>query len=438
MNVTFVRKLLLIPTIVLIALALLATINLWRFSSGDWLQQALPEPIAEQLSGKWNMRSLGTELSIEDAQFEYDQLSFTADFISLRFSFLSVLLGKPNLQWVGLDAPILEWDRASISPQQLRGLISLGFRELTLTDGLALIDDTEIHDIQLSMLKNGMLGEYAVQGSAEVFAGDLTSQLNVSTLLGIDGDDRIVVGKTQFDASLVMLNWTGRIAGKVRSLHLAPDNSAKLAYLSWSSNWKTSKEFMPYILDWAGGLTEGQFKDGRWQLETLDSAIAYRDSNDTAHTLAIQSNESQWFNGQIQGQMGLSLLAEYPLESPYQSYNLVMSGQLREPDGFGRWHQNSLRLVTIERDGTQLAHQISASDTQIQPSSGQWLLNDGQWVLQENGQQLTDYGFAQISGDWPELNIEQNNTMSDRLQPALKLIAPDVERLDALFSLLVP
>lgn len=438
MNVTQVRRLLFFSAVTLALLSIIAAFNLWRFSAQSWVQQALPEELTTTLEGHWTVRKLGTELSIENPQFSVGGAAVSADFIGLRFNFLSIIIGMPNLSWLGLEAPVIEWSADALSLQQLHWPIRLGFRELSLTDGLILLDDLEITNLELSMLKNGMFGEYAVQSSAELADKDWNMTLGLSTLLGADGDNTLILGKTQLDANVVMLNWTGRIAGKIRSIRLSPDNETQLSYLSWSSSWKTSKAVLPYVLDWAGGLTDGHYQQGTWQLGTLDTAIAYLDSDDTAHTLAIQSNDSRWTKGDLQGQLGLSLLAEYPLDSPWQSYNLVMSGQMHKDQGLNRWHKSHIRLAVIDQDGGRQMHMISAAESRLDLPAGNWQLYDGQWNLEQNDQPVRDIGFGQISGQWPQMRIDQNNAMSDALQPALNLISTDVEKLDALFSHLAP
>ncbi|EAR10762.1 hypothetical protein [Reinekea blandensis] len=438
MNTPLIRRSLFIIISVLIVLALIAAVNLWRFDASEWLSKTLPVGAPALQQSDVEVQALGTELTFVEPDIQWSEARFSADLLSLRFNLLSVLLGQPRLQWIGLDAPVLEMATNQIDVQQLHWPIDVGFQELTLTNGLLLLSDSEVTDLELSLLKNGVFGEYAVQASAALYTPDWQATLGLSTLLGRDGDENLVLGKTQLDTNLVMLNWTGRLAGKLKSVRITPDNDLQLSYLSWSSNWRTSKELMPYILDWAGGLTEGTLSDGRWTLDTLDSALAYRDSNDTAHTLAIQSNASTWQQGDLVGQLGLSLLAEYPLDSPYQSYQLVMSGQLNENEPLSLWHNPVIRLSTVRDDGLQQTHQVQAARLKLDTQVMSWQLHDGDWTLNEGESILDDFGFGQVSGQWPALTPDQSHRMANALSPALTLISQDTEKLDALFSHLVP
>lgn len=438
MNAKLLRRSLLFVLLTLLVLTLVAGINLWRFNAGTWLSDTLPFSTSLLSEETVRVRALGTNLNFSEPDIQLNGSRFSAEMISLRFNTLSILLGQPRLQWIGLESPVLETSSESLSWQQLHWPIDVGFQELTLTNGLLLLDDTEVTDLELSLLKNGVFGEYAVQTSAAVYAADWQATVGLSTLLGRDADRQLFLGKIQFDTNLVRQNWNGRLAGKVKTLRISPENNARLSYLSWSSSWRTSKEIMPYVLDWAGGLTEGELTDGRWTLDTLDSALAYRDSDDTGHTLAIQSNASTWHQGDLIGQLGVSLLAEYPLDSPYQSYHVVMSGQLKKGESLGNWHNPILRLSTVRADGLQQTHQIQADELQLKPASRSWQFLDGDWSLNEGERTLDDFGFGQVSGQWPSLTPDQSQRMTEALQPALTLISPDTEKLDALFNHLVP
>jgi hypothetical protein len=437
-NVSLIRRFLVFITLIILFFLSFLTINLIRFSPQDWFETHLEQSVLGDVQGEFSSNSLGTKLTWESLEMSYGDYVLFADNASVSFNLLSVAIGKPNIQQLTLDAPYLEIPEQDFSLQLLRTLISLGFQNLDLRNGALVSGQTEISDIELTLLKNGVFGEYAAQLSANVEKDDLNVLLNYSTLIGIDGEDKLVLGKNQFDANIVFLNWSGRIAGKIKSMFLTEENDAQFKFVNWSSSWKTNADVFPYTLDWAGGLTTGKLEADTWTFSTLDSALAYIDKKNNRHTFAIQSNETQLIGNDLVGQLGLSMLTEFPLNSEWQSYNLVMSGTMEQNRSILEWVDPDIRLSLIDDQNIQQTHFFKVKELLLDPSLSQWHLVDGEWNLVKDDLPAGDFGFGIISGDWPSMSITTAPSVADQIQPPLHLIATDIETLDALFNHLVP
>jgi hypothetical protein len=437
-NVTLIRRFSIFIALILFFFLAFLGVNLVRFSPQTWLEATFGQSIVESASGEFSSNALGTQLSWDSLELTHNGYTFFADQASISFNLLSVAIGKPNIQQVELESPYLEIPESELSVQQLRSLISIGFQNLNMTNGVLVSGDAEVSGIELTLLKNGVFGEYAAQLSADVERDDLSMLLNFSTLIGIDGEDKLVLGKNQFDANIVFVNWSGRITGKVKSMFLNEQNDAEVKFASWSSSWKTNSDVFPYALDWAGGLTTGSLKADTWTFSTIDSALAYIDKDDNRHTFAVQSNETKLIGNDLVGQLGLSLLTEFPLDSEWQSYNLVMSGTMEPNRSVLEWIDPDIRLSLIDADSVQQTHYFKVKELLLDQATNQWHLVDGEWNLIKNDLAAGDFGFGKISGNWPSMTITSAPKVADQLQPPLHIIAPDIETLDALFNHLVP
>ena len=337
-----------------------------------------------------------------------------------------------------MDAPFLQVPANELNIQQLRLPLKLDFQQLVLHEGYFVSGEQEVQNIELSMLKNGVFGEYAVQLSGELVGPQLSANLNYSTLIGIDGDNKLVMGKSQFNANARYQDWTGRLSGKAKSILLSPNNNADVKFLNWSSTWQSSAETVPYAIEWAGGLTNAQLNDGTWSLSTVDTAIAYSDDKNIAHTFAMQSNNTQVTNGDFDGQLGLSLLAEYPKESEWQSYNLVMSGTMLPGNSLFEWVDPDIRLSLYDSNSVLHTHFIKVRELALNLKTPMVSLNDGEWKFVRGAVPTGDFGFGQLTGEWPTLDFNNVPSVAEPMQSAFTVIAPDVEFLDALFNHLVP
>ena len=221
-------------------------------------------------------------------------------------------------------------------------------------------------------------------------------------------------------------------------MFLTTENDAQFKFVNWSSSWKTNAEVFPYTLDWAGGLTTGKLDANTWTFSTLDSALAYIDKDDNRHTFAVQSNESQLIDDDLVGQLGLSMLTEFPLDSEWQSYNLVMSGTMVQNRSIFEWIDPDIRLSLIDYQSIQQTHYFKVKELLLDNVQNQWHLVDGEWNLVKADLPAGDFGFGKISGDWPSMSITTAPTVADQIQPPLHLIADQIETLDALFNHLVP
>ncbi len=438
MNVSLIRRFAIFFAIVAVILTTFASVNLIRFAPDKWLATKISPELTSQLSADISSGHLGTQLTWVKPELEWQGYIFSATEMTVEFNVMSVIIGKPSLKSMIVNEPFLQVPASELNIQQLRLLIGLAFQQLEVHNGYFLSGNNEVQNIELSMLKNGVFGEYAVQLSGELVGSDLSANLNYSTLVGIDGDNKLVMGKTQFDANVVFQNWAGRMSGKIKTLLLTETNNAEIKFLSWSSAWRTNAEFIPYTIDWAGGLTNAQYTDGTWTLSTVDTALAFVDNKDIAHTFALQSNNTQVTNGDLDGQLGLSLLTEFPAGSEWQSYNLVMSGSMLPGKSIFEWTDPDIRLSLYDNDTQLHNHNIKVRELTVDLANKEVNLNDGEWQMFRSDLPEGDFGFGQLSGNWPTLQFNNVPNVAAPLQSALSVIAPDVEYLDALFNYLVP
>lgn len=438
MNHSATRRISLFIAVIASLTLLFFAFNLLRFSSDRFLAAALNGADAEAFIEGAQRQRFGTTLTWTSPTLETNDILFSADYVTARFNLLSVAIGRPSLQIISIESPYLEVAEGLNEQAALRQLLKFNFQQLNATNGLIVSGDAEIQDLELSLLRNGVFGEYAVQSSGEWVDDSNIIRLSFSTLVGIDGDNHIVFGKSQVDANVTVPNWTGRFAGKIKTVRLTEANELTLKFVNWSSNWKTNLPMLNTTLDWAGGLTEGQFNGVDWSLNTLDTAIAYRDTNDIAHTFAVQSNESNVVDGKLSGQLGASLLTEFPDTTPFQSFNFVLSGQLDPSINGLAWESTDMRFSLIDQINAQQTHYFTASQFAIDPEQQVWTLTDGEWRHVVAESQIADYGFSTVTGEFPSLVITSPPFLTEKLQPAFDLLAPDIETLNALFDHLVP
>ena len=413
--------------------------NWLRFSPQQWLSAQLPANTLVEIRGQAEVQRLGTQLNWQQLNIEWDNSVFSAEQVQLNFNLLSIFLGKPQAKSLSLSAPLLILPEQSLELALLRLPIALGVNTLTINDGYFASGAHEVQKLELSMIRNGAFGEYALQASGQIDSGSVSGRLNYSMLIGIDGQDRLVLGKNQFDGQLNIAAWRGRMAGKIKSLIIPVDGgSIDFSFVNWSSSWHNSADTVPVSLDWAGGLSAGTWVEGQLQVTKLDSAIAYIDAQKIGHTFALQSNNAHLTRAQVVGQVGLSLLAKFPAGSPWQSYNLVMTGALEEGAALLDWRDPEVLLSSIDADQHQTSHLLKMRRLTIDRSAGRWLFDDGDWTAQRDNRIIGDYGFGQIAGNWPSLEITEAPSIAAQLQPPLTLIASDVEYLNALFNRLVP
>jgi len=437
-NRNVARRLALFAASLLVLVSGFSGFNWLRFSPEQWLSAHLPPNTLVSIHAQADQQRMGTALSWQQLQVEWDDRFFTAERVELNFNLLSVLLGKPRAESLSFSSPLLSLPQQPVDTALLRLLIALGAHQLTITNGAIANGQHEVQHLELSMIRNGAFGEYAVQASGQIDSGPLSARLNYSLLMGLDGQDRLVLGKNQFDGQINIENWSARLAGKIKSLIIAADGDLEFSFINWSSAWQNTSVADPIKLDWAGGISAGTWAQEQLQVAKFDSAIAYVDDQDIGHTLAVQSNEARLKDGQVVGQVGLSLLANFPAGSPWQSYNLVMTGTVEEGAALLDWRDPQVLLATIAANQEQNSHLLTMRRLSIDRAAGRWLFDDGDWTAQRAERIIGDYGFGRLAGNWPSLEITEAPTIAAQLQPPLTLIASDVEYLNALFNRLVP
>lgn len=445
MQIISIRRVALIGLSLAVIVAAFISVNLMRFDSESWLQTKvassglnnvdLPAPTK---TGGFNKTLTWHKLSVNfgnEGYFETEQLS-------IQLNGLSILLGQPQIESVTLLAPYLETANEALTLQQLRIPVELGFKELTVVDGIVVLGQTELHDIQVGMIKNGTFGEYALQTSGFIRQGALDISVGYSSILSVDGDGNIQLSKNTLESQLVFQQGTGKLVGKVKELVIAPNNDVTVSFVSWSSQLQ-QQQFtdLPNELDFAGGLEAGSFSAEQWDLIMLDAALAYRDANQIGHTYSLQSTRANKSKNEVTGQLGLSILSEKPepvtRADDWQSYNLVMSGAINNSQPLLSWSKPEFRLAFINGDKERISHNIALRTIDINPATQDWVMNDGDWNQFLGDTNTAGYGFGKISGDWPSMHINEGPVVAQKLQYSLNLLSSDLVTLNALFSHLV-
>jgi hypothetical protein len=429
-----------------ILVALLFSVNLARFDSEAWFKEqadlaglpklSLPTP---NKNGPFNGTMVWNDLSLEFGTEQYLEITQ----LQVQMNRLSIILGQPQIESVTLTAPYLELSNHELTLQSLRIPVVFAFKSLTLTDGIFVNGDTEWHEMQVGMIKNGAFGEYAVQVSGHLRESKSDISFSYSTLLGIDGDDNIHLSKNAFESRFVLDQDLGHLIGKVKDISISPENYITTKFVSWSSEWEQTRfPELPAKLDFAGGLEFGQFKQEQWNLTMLDAAIAFRHTDNKGHTYSLQSTQVDVDGKNINGQLGLSILTEKAVNvtdmNDWQSFNLVMSGAVRDNQPLLLWSKPDIRLAFINGANERTSHNISLKEIDVNPSEQTWQMTDGDWNQLLGDVNTAGYGFGKLSGSWPDLQIIEGPTVTDKLQYPLDLLSEDMVILDALFRRLVP
>ncbi|MFQ3230018.1 hypothetical protein [Reinekea sp.] len=445
MQIISVRRVILIGLSITLLLSAFVSFNILRFDSESWLKSQteasdlanlhLPTPLKQ---GTFNTKLVWNNLSLElddESYFETEQLS-------VQLNSLSILLGQPQIESITLKAPYLETSKSAVTVQQLRIPVALGIKELSIVDALVVIGPTELHEVQVGMIKNGSFGEYSMQTSGYIRQDVLDISFGYSAQLSIDGDKNIRLSNNTLESRLNLDQSTGRLVGKIKSLSLAPNNDLSMSFVSWSSQWQQSlHQAIPSEFDFAGGLEAGNFKAAQWNLTMLDAALAFRDTDNIGHTYTLQSTQANTLNESVTGQLSVSILTEKPeavnTVDDWQSYNLVMSGAINNNQPLLSWSLPEFRLAFINGNNERISHNIALRTIDIDPTAQHWLMDDGDWNQFLNDTNTAGYGFGKITGQWPSMKILEGPAVAQNLQYALNLLSSDLVTLNALFRHLV-
>jgi hypothetical protein len=440
-----VRRVALIGLSIALLISAFFSFNILRFDSDNWLNTkaesvglanvGLPMPTKK---GVFNTTLVWNKLSVEIGDVGY----FETEQLSVQLNGLSILLGQPQIESVTFTSPYLETSKSSVNVQQLRLPVELGIKELSIVDAIVVIGQTELHEVQVGMIKNGSFGEYSLQTSGYIRQDALDISFGYSSQLSIDGNKNIRLSKNTLESRLNLEQSTGRLVGKIKDISIDPNNEFSVSFVSWSSQWQQSLlADIPNKFDFAGGLEAGNFSPSQWRLTMLDSALAFRDTDNIGHTYTLQSTQANTLNESVTGQLSLSILTEKPepitSTDDWQSYNLVMTGAIHNSKPLLSWLAPEFRLAFINGDQERVSHNIALRTIDINPTAQRWVMDDGDWN-QFLGDTATDgYGFGKISGAWPSMQILEGPAVAQKLQYSLNLLSSDLVTLNALFRHLV-
>lgn len=413
-----------------------AVSNLMRFNADDWVFQNLPFSEPTDIRGDIQFSRLGREIHIQSPIISWADAHFQAESISARFNLLSILFGRPTLAELNLKQPTLEWSSNTASLLTLQNLLTIPVQAIRVDDGLVLVSDVEIANLELSLLRTSAFRDFAIQGSAYVSHPQAELRVNLASQARLNAE-QLTFHEASFTTSIFHPLGQGDAVGEWDSLTFNEQRQTEIEFLNWSSSWTFNDENLPAKLDWAGGITKGERVLDVWQFDTLDSAIAYHPDENKALTLAAQSNNATLRQGKLNGQIGLSLLTEFDQPSPWQSYNLVISGLNKSLFTEFKLEQPDIRLSMINEDETKQTHYWNVEMLDFSVDNHQWLLHDGHWTLEKNNTQALDFGFGDIRGDWPTMEMETPPRMAQNWMEPFDLIAQDFIELNALFTRLV-
>ncbi|MDN3650557.1 hypothetical protein QWZ13_16750 [Reinekea marina] len=445
MSVITSRRLLISLASAIALLGLMSVFNLWRFDHAQWLKQQLTFIDHEQtpLTSPSTTNRFGSKLTWQNLELTLSQSHyFEAEVITLELNLVSILLGRPTIESISLQTPYFETHPESINAAVLRALLDLNAKKISIANSTAVFDDTEVHGLNIEMVKNGSLGDYSMQTSGHIRNASLDVGFNYSAMLSLAKDDTVIFRKNNLTSQTFFQQGSVQWVGKVKQAKLSTDNSLTLEFASWSSQWNQNRfTHLPELFDFSGGLEFGSWQNGEVNLRLLDAAVAFRDTQNIARTYALQSTEASASEQTITGQLSVSILAEQPQQVAdpldWQSYNFVMTGQINDNKPLISWEKPEFRLATINGEGQRSSHNITLKELSLNAEGKLWQLKDGDWNEYLDEQNTAGYGFGRLTLQWPTLKVIEGPTVTNRLQKPLNLLSNDMETINALHRLLV-
>ncbi|MBU2863550.1 hypothetical protein KO489_06825 [Reinekea forsetii] len=445
MSVFTSRRLLFTLASAIALLGIMSAFNLRRFDHTQWLKQQIAFIDHEQTSlpSPGSIHRFGTRLAWQNLELALSQSHyFEAEEITLQLNLVSILLGRPTIDSISIQTPYFQTDSESINITDLRTLLNLNAKNISIANSTAVFDDTEVHGLNIEMVKNGSLGDYSMQTSGHIRNASLDVGFNYSAMLSLAKDDTLIFRKNNLTSQTFFQQGSVQWVGKVKQAKLSTDNSLTLEFASWSSQWNQNRfTHLPTLFDFAGGLEFGSWQNGEVNLRLLDAAVAFRDTQNIARTYALQSTEASVSEQTITGQLSVSILAEQPSQVAdpldWQSYNFVMSGQINNNKPLISWENPEFRLATINGKGQRSSHNITLKELSLNAEGNLWLLKDGDWNEYLDELNTAGYGFGRLTLQWPTLKVIEGPTVTNRLQMPLNLLSNDMETINALHRLLV-
>lgn len=424
-------------------LLLLAALFLgWRWftwTPESWLQQRLTAAgIHQWPTPTVNVQPGGTQLSWHSVNLSTDEGAFAAERISATVSWLSIMVGRPQITELTLDAPLwIIGELAGAAPLRLFAhlLDQLAPHRATLTRATLITADTEWLDIEAA-------GERL--GASDRFHWQLTGRMERDDLGGT-WTTGAAIQHTEAGARLTEPSWSidinrgywrGLWSGKMRAALLDADGT-RFEHLSWNNQWHPQQGPFSGGMEWAGAIERLALAPQGVQLKGLDSALAFREPDGATRRLSALSDHLTMFEDRAVGQLSLSYRGQ-AATGTWRDRTLAVEGAVEMTQETITWDGVEL-LLGLTSTEQQLSYQINAERLTLATDRGQWRLKDGSWRLRigANGRPPQSYGFGALAGTWPGLELTEAPAVADELRRHLRLLGPQLEWTHALRSALV-
>lgn len=428
------RRLKILSLVVLAGLLLLAA-----FASLQWSRFDLndAQTLKVYSTNTWQPHRFKTQWSATQVSGTFHDATWQADAVHLHLNPAALALGQIVIDKLTITNPVIEtskFDTHSVIPP-LHAFLSINAKEISIANGLIIVDAIEVHNLTASLVRASVLGEYATQLSADVFADDQSWAVSASSLVGAAREQSLSFDRSQWQLSFENPTWRSELAGKARRFWIQHNTEWELEYFSFSSAWQFTAESALPNFDVAGGITKAIASEAGVQLDTLDAALAYRAESGTGVTLALQSNNGVWAQG-LTGQLGLSLLLSNPSDQQTTETQLALSGGVTADQGLTNWTTPQLVLNQTSNTGELRQHRFT--QTALEWQSPNLILRDGDWQYFVGNQPAGDYGFGELAIEWPSLLLSPNVPALAALQQPLTDVSNEVVELHALLNRLVP
>lgn len=433
------RRLILLVSVIVIFFIGLVVVYSTTFSANDFVKQKLANSgLAALADQPFTVTGLlQSEFTWENVVIDTEQLYFTADKLSAELNLMAIIIGQPQIKSVNIVSPVLEFKSLAPSFKLLHTPFNLGAQRIAARNGFLIFNDAEVQDIELSMLKNGSLGEYSVQTKGRWLADQKEISYNYSGMLGTDNDNKLFISRSDLTAQASIEQWLGSLTARLRNFTVSTENEIAIEFASWSSTWQADKDYLTGPLDFAGGIDAAQ---GTWEdlrMGSVEAALAYRDANQWAHTVSTQATNSQWTDGKLSGQLGFTILTEKQSDvsaDDWQSFNFVIYGTIADNQPLLNWQKPDVRIAYINGEQQKISQNLEMRALSIDVEQARWQMLDGVWVELLDETVTGDFGYALLEGSWPNLAIDTGPSVSKQLQPALNLLIDDLEFLRALYA----
>ncbi len=414
------------------------------FIGWHWVSWSAPAWLAEQFEPASLPDTFPEPDTVQTDRLSWNNLSFTtpegefsAYEVTLRFSPLSILLGRPQITELELINPL--WiGPAELQPstlgQWINRLDALAPQQLKITNATLALGEQEWLRMEAAAQRLGGSRRYHWQATGRLVTDRQSTQLNLGAILRAGEKDewQLSEGIATFDVQTGP--WTGSWRAQVRSGRY--QQGWIFEYVSWSGQWEQPSADFASGIDWAGAIETLSQTETGWQLEGLDTALAFLDPNGKTQRLSALSEQLTVQPDAATGQLALSYgIGAAPESQP--SLTFAVEGQAHLSADRFQWQDPAI-LLGLTRDGTAQSARFNAEQLTLIPETGRWRLSDGEWQEQQTGEPTQSFGFGEIIGQWPGLTLEHAPPVADRLTDLLRPIGSQLEWTDALRRALVP